>query len=92
MNNVQNKINDLILIGFIFSFFLGPVGAILCYFGLEQIKETGEAGRHMAIAGLIIGTVPLALTIIFLITCVLVYVIFLLMCIILLMSATVVVL
>lgn len=73
MNNVQRKTNDLALIGFILSFFLGPVGSILCYFGLEQIKKTGEAGRDMAIAGMIIGIVPLVIAMFVLIIYVLVF-------------------
>ena len=33
----------------------GPVGAILGFVSLGQIKRTGEQGRGMAIAGIVIG-------------------------------------
>jgi len=33
----------------------GPVGAILGFVSLGQIKRTGEQGRGMAIAGVVIG-------------------------------------
>lgn len=40
------------------------VGVICGHISLSQIKKTGEQGRGMAIAGLIVGYVGIALTII----------------------------
>lgn len=60
----QAKTNTLALVGFILSFFLGFVGSILCFVGLEEIKKSGEQGRELAIAGIIIGLAPLALSLI----------------------------
>lgn len=55
------KTNTFALVGFILSFFLGIVGSILCLVGLEEIKKTGEDGKGLAIAGIIIGFIPLVL-------------------------------
>lgn len=61
----QTQTNSLVLIGFILSFFFGVVGSILCYIGLEEIKKTGEQGREMAIAGIVIGIIPMVFMIFF---------------------------
>ena len=61
MSNVQQRTNTLALVGFILSFFMGPIGSLLCYFGLEEIKKNGEQGREFAVAGIIIGIVPIAI-------------------------------
>ena len=60
----QVKTNTLALVGFILSFFLGFIGSILCIIGLEEIKKSGEQGRELAIAGLIIGFAPLVLALV----------------------------
>ena len=44
--------------------YLGWVGAIFGHVALSQIKRTGEKGRGMAIAGIVIGYSALALTVI----------------------------
>ena len=68
---VNNKTNICALVGFIFSIvsliccsFLAPIGAILSIIGLVQIKKSGEKGKGLAIAGLIIGVIGTLLTII----------------------------
>ena len=63
----QAKTNTMALVGFILSFFLGFVGSILCFVGLEEIKRTGDQGRELAIAGIIIGLAPLVLSLVLLI-------------------------
>ena len=60
----QAKTNTLALVGFILSFFLGFIGSILCFIGLEEIKKSGEQGKELAIAGIIIGLVPIVLALI----------------------------
>ncbi len=53
------------LAGVIFTAGMGSfVGAILGHIALGQIKRTGEQGRGMALAGVIIGWVSAALWII----------------------------
>ena len=44
--------------------YLGWVGAIFGHVALSQIKRTGEKGRGLAIAGIVIGYSALALTVI----------------------------
>ena len=60
----QAKTNTLALVGFILSFFLGFIGSIVCFIGLEEIKKSGEQGKELAIAGIIIGLVPIVLALI----------------------------
>ena len=63
----QAPMNVLSLVSFIGSFFISLVGIICGHIALGQIKKTGERGRGFALAGLIIGYVSIALTIIFII-------------------------
>lgn len=53
------KLNPLALIGFIMTFFFGIVGVIMCIIALGQIKKTGQKGKGLAIAGIIIGLLPI---------------------------------
>jgi hypothetical protein len=47
--------NTLAIAALVSSFFIGPTGVILGYIALHQIKTTGEGGRGLAIAALVIG-------------------------------------
>ncbi|NQX29966.1 DUF4190 domain-containing protein [Microbacteriaceae bacterium VKM Ac-2854] len=58
------RYNLLAIIGFIASFFVSVVGIILGFVALSQIKRTGERGRGLAIAGIIIGFVSIVVVII----------------------------
>ena len=42
----------------------GPLGAILGFVSLGQIKRTGEQGRGMAIAGIVIGVVTVVFAVV----------------------------
>lgn len=44
------------------AFLFAPLGIVFGHISLAQIKKTGENGRGMAIAGLIIGYLTLAMT------------------------------
>ena len=57
--------NTMSIVAFILSFFVNIVGIILGFIALNQIKRTGEQGRGLALAAIIIGFVSLALGIIF---------------------------
>lgn len=57
--NPNGKWNTLAIIGFVFTFFFGLLGGIVCVIALGQIKRTGEKGKVLAIAGIILGFVPL---------------------------------
>lgn len=43
------------------ALFVPPIGIIFGYFALGQIKRTGENGRVLAVAGLVIGYLSILL-------------------------------
>ena len=56
--------NTLAIVGFILTFVVcPPVGAVLCYIALGQIKRTGEGGRGLALAGVWIGIITVVLAV-----------------------------
>ncbi|BDZ55549.1 DUF4190 domain-containing protein [Agromyces marinus] len=61
------KTNVLAIVSLVSAFFVSLVAIITGHIALSQIKKTGEQGRGLAIAGLIIGYVGLVLGIIALI-------------------------
>jgi peptidyl-prolyl cis-trans isomerase B (cyclophilin B) len=51
------KTNTLAIVSLVLAFFIS-LGAIICgHIALSQIKKTGENGRGLAMAGLILGYV-----------------------------------
>ena len=64
---VAPKTNTLAIVGFILSFFVTIAGIIVSAIALRQIKQTGEGGRGLALAGLIIGIAATVIWIIYLI-------------------------
>ncbi|WP_348787839.1 DUF4190 domain-containing protein [Leifsonia sp. NPDC080035] len=56
--------NVLAIVGFILAFFVSIVGVILGFVALSQIKKTGEQGRGLAIAAIIIGFAEIVIGII----------------------------
>ena len=61
----QPRWNVMAIVAFIASFFISILGIILGFIALSQIKRTGEQGRGLALAAVIIGFVALALGLIF---------------------------
>ena len=59
--------NVLAVLAFLFVWFTVIVGLVLGYIALDQIKRTGERGRGLALAAVIIGWVGVGLGIIALI-------------------------
>ncbi|MFN4003040.1 DUF4190 domain-containing protein [Microcella sp.] len=52
---VGPKTNTLAIVSLVLAFFIS-LGAIICgHIALNQIKQTGEGGRGLAIAGLVLG-------------------------------------
>lgn len=49
------KTNTLAIASLISAFFISLLAVILGHIALNQIKNTGEGGRGLAIAGLVIG-------------------------------------
>ncbi|MDA3146182.1 DUF4190 domain-containing protein [Leucobacter sp. UCMA 4100] len=66
------KTNVCAILSLVFAFVFQIAGIVLGHVALSQIKKTGEEGRGLAIAGLIIGYVLFALSIIAVIVWVLV--------------------
>jgi len=58
------KTNTLAIVGFILSFLIPIVGFILCIIALGQIKKTGEKGKGLAVAGIILFGVLVLIAII----------------------------
>lgn len=62
-----DRYNVLSIVGFVLAFFIS-VGAVVCgHIALSQIKRTGEKGRGLAIAALILGYVGILLGIVYII-------------------------
>ena len=59
------KTNGLAIAALVSSFFISLFGIILGHIALNQIKTTGESGRGLAIAALVIGYVSIAFAAIF---------------------------
>lgn len=58
------KTNTLAIVGFVLAFVINIAGVIVSIVALNQIKQTGEKGRGLAIAGIIIGALSLIIGII----------------------------
>jgi hypothetical protein len=58
VNQQQNSnYNALSIVGFIFAFIIPPVGFILGIVALSHINKTGEKGKGLAIAAVVLGAV-----------------------------------
>jgi peptidyl-prolyl cis-trans isomerase B (cyclophilin B) len=57
--------NPLAIASLVCAFVFAPLGILFGHMSLSQIKKTGEEGRGLAVAGLVIGYVVTALTILF---------------------------
>lgn len=58
------KTNGLAIAALVSSFFISLLGIILGHIALNQIKTTGEGGRGLAIAALVIGYASIAVALI----------------------------
>jgi peptidyl-prolyl cis-trans isomerase B (cyclophilin B) len=52
------------ILGLVFAFLFSPLGIVFSAIGLGQVKERGERGRGLAIAGLILSVVMLLLSVV----------------------------
>jgi hypothetical protein len=62
-NTNTSKTNTLAIIALVVAFFVPLVGAILGHVALGQMKKSGESGRGVALAAVIIGWVFTGLSI-----------------------------
>jgi hypothetical protein len=60
----SEKTNTLAIVSLVVALFVPLVGAILGHVAMGQIKKTGEQGRGIALAGVIIGWAFTALVIV----------------------------
>jgi len=51
------RTNTMAIIGFVLAFVVSIAGIVCSHIALSQIKKTGEGGRGLALAGLILGYV-----------------------------------
>ena len=51
----QEETNVLAIIGLVLAFLMPPVGGVVSIIALNQIKKTGQKGKGIAIAGIIVG-------------------------------------
>jgi uncharacterized membrane protein len=60
----EPKWNVLAIVGFILAFLVSIAGLVISIIAFVQIKKTGDKGRGLALAGIIIGAVFLVIGII----------------------------
>jgi len=68
----EDKWNVLAIVSFVSAFFVSLAAIICGHIALSQIKRTGEKGRGLAIAGLVLGYLGVVAFIIFIVVVVLV--------------------
>lgn len=64
---MSQKTNTMAIVGFVLSFIFSIAGLIVSIIAMNQIKQTGEGGRGLALAGVIISAISIAFAIIYLI-------------------------
>lgn len=52
----HERMNSLSIAGFVVAFVANIVGVVLSVIALVQIRRTGERGRGLAIAGIVVGS------------------------------------
>lgn len=57
----ENQTNVLAIVGFIFSFFIAIVGLVCSIIGYKKSAELNGNGRGLALAGIIISAIEIAL-------------------------------
>jgi peptidyl-prolyl cis-trans isomerase B (cyclophilin B) len=66
--------NTLAIVSLVCAFVFAPLGIVFGHMSLSQIKKSGEEGRGLAIAGLVIGYLVTVLTILVVVLSVLFFV------------------
>lgn len=61
------RTNGLAIAALVSSFFISLLGIILGHIALSQIRTSGEGGRGLAIAALVIGYVSIAFAVLLLV-------------------------
>ncbi|RYQ12146.1 peptidyl-prolyl cis-trans isomerase [Bifidobacterium pseudolongum subsp. globosum] len=63
----QDRWNGMAIAGFVCSFFFSIVGLVLSIIGYNQTKKTGEKGKELALAGIIISGLSIVMTVVMII-------------------------
>lgn len=63
----QDRWNGMAIAGFVCSFIFSIVGLVLSIIGYNQTKKTGEKGKELALAGIIISGLSIVMTIVMII-------------------------
>lgn len=58
------RTNTMAIVSLVTAFLVAPLGIVFGHISLSQIKRSGEEGRGLAVAGLVVGYVLTALTIV----------------------------
>ena len=66
-SSTSNQTNVLALVGFILSFFVSIAGLVCSIIGYKKAPEYGGNGKNLALAGIIISAISIALSIIYVI-------------------------
>ena len=61
------KTNGMAIAALVCSLVFAPLGIVFGHIALSQIKRTGEDGRGLAIAGLVVGYIFTAILVVYLI-------------------------
>lgn len=61
----SDQISPLAVVALVFGLFAGPLGVLLGIIALFSISRTGERGRGLAIAGIILGFLGMIITMLF---------------------------
>lgn len=64
---LQDRWNGMAIAGFVCSFLFSIVGLVLSIIGYNQTKKTGEKGKELALAGIIISGLSIVMTIVMII-------------------------
>lgn len=59
-----DRYNVLAIVGFILAFVVNIAGLVVSIIALSQVKRTGERGRGLALAGIIISALSLVFSVI----------------------------
>lgn len=66
-NTGSSRTNTLSILALVFGVLGSVLGIVFGHVALSQIKRTGEAGRGLAIAGLVVGYLQLGIGVLILI-------------------------
>ncbi len=61
------RTNVMAILSLVFAFVFSVLGVVFGHIALSQIKRTGESGHGLAIAGLVVGYIGVAIWVIYII-------------------------